>query len=109
MWKIILWCLLGLIIISAITFGIGYANLGWRKFFKPKHEDISREVFEHTKSYTHEKIQDLSKLYAQYQDAETMQDKETIKNLVQMQFGDFDTVYIDNPILKNFLVNMRGY
>ena len=78
------------------------------KFFEPKKENIRREIFENTKSYTHGKIQDLAKLYQEYQKADP-DGKETIKTLVQSQFSDFDAEKINNYKLQIFLTNMRGY
>ena len=80
----------------------------YNKFFKPKFENVEREVFEETKSYTHGKIQDLAKHYSEYQKSENS-DREAIKGLIQMQFSNFDPNVIDNYKLKMFLIEMRGY
>jgi hypothetical protein len=77
--------------------------------FEPAKENVRRNVFENTKSYVHGKIQDLSKYYAEYQKAETDQDKEVIANLIKTQFADFDENLIDNYILRSFLKEQRGY
>ena len=51
-------------------FLIGVIDLGMFKFFAPKYENVRREVFENTKSYTHGKIQDLAKYKDEYDKAE---------------------------------------
>ena len=99
---------LGFLGVLAIIFILELFGLGMFKFFEPKKENIRREIFENTKSYTHGKIQDLAKLYQEYQKADP-DGKETIKTLVQSQFSDFDAEKINNYKLQIFLTNMRGY
>lgn len=99
----------GIVGFFALLFILGLFELGWYKFFEPKKENIRREVFENTKSFTHGKIQDLAKYYEEYQKAETQDDKEAIKNFVQFNFAEFDASKIESEKLKSFLINMRGF
>jgi hypothetical protein len=99
---------LSLVLLAGIVFGVGVASLGWDKFFSPKRENIRREVFENTKSYTHGKIQDLAKYYEEYQKGSD-QDKQIVSNLVKMNFSDFDADKIDNYQLRAFLTSVRGF
>lgn len=96
------------IAIFVAIFLIGLAGLGYYKFFEPKKENIRREVFEQTQSYTHGKIQDLAKYYEEYNKAE-FGDREAIRQLIIMRFAEFDESKIRSPKLKSFLINMRGY
>ena len=84
-------------------------GLEWTKFFAPKRENIRREVFEQTKSYTHGKIQDLAKYFEEYQNAKSDSDKNTIKSLIIMNFAEFDETKINSYKLQDFLIQMRGY
>lgn len=94
--------------ILIIAFILGVLSLGWTKFFKPKQENIRREVFEQTQSYVHGKIQDLAKYYGEYEKADT-NDRETIQQLIIVRFAEFDESKIKSPGLKRFLTTMRGY
>lgn len=97
-------------IILAIAFGGEYLSLWWQGHFGVKHQTVERKVFEQTKSYTHGKIQDLAKLYGEYQDPDRT-DEETIaiKTLIKTQFSDFDANSINNDELRTFLTRTRGY
>jgi len=97
-----------LIVVLAIIFALGLAGLGWKAFFKPKHENIERKVFEGTKSYTHGMTQELAKHYDEYQKGDT-QEKRIIKNVIKGRFADFDETKIRTQALKSFLLSMRGY
>jgi len=91
-----------------IVFVMGLYGLGWMKFFKPKRENINREVFENTQSFIHGKTQDLAKFYGEYNKAD-MDGQAAIKELIIMQFADFDADKIRTASLRNFLINTRGY
>lgn len=95
-------------IIVAIVFALGLAGLGWKAFFKPKHENIERKVFEGTKSYTHGMSQELAKHYGEYKKG-TDTEKRIIKNVIKGRFADFDETKIRTQALKSFLIRMRGY
>lgn len=106
--KVIL-SIVGIVAVFGVMFILGLYNLGMFKFFAPKYENVRREVFENTKSYTHGKIQDLAKYYEEYNKAETTDDKETIRQIILVRFAEFDETKIKAEKLKNFLVSMRGY
>jgi len=97
-----------IIILVAVVFALGLAGLGWKAFFKPKHENIERQVFENTKSYTHGMTQELAKHYGEYKEAD-LKEKEIIKNVIKGRFADFDETKIRTQALKSFLIRMRGY
>lgn len=92
-----------------LVFTLGLAGLEWQKFFLPKQENIKRQVFEETQSYTHGKIQDLAKYYEEYNKAESVDDKEAISSLVRWRFAEFDESKIRSQELSLFLKNSRGY
>ena len=95
-------------VIVAISFGTGLLDLAYFRFFAPKKENIRREVFENTKSYTHGKAQDLAKYFEEYSKADA-NEKESIRQLILMNFAQFDETKITNNKLRSFLVTMRGY
>jgi len=97
---------LGLII---LIFALNIGGLSWKRFFDPKYENVKREVFEQTKSYTHGKIQDLAKYFEEYQKADMVDDKQAIKSIIQIRFSEFDASKINNTKLQQFLINMRGF
>lgn len=96
------------VILIVAAFVLELTDLGFFKFFEPKRENIRREVFEQTQSYVHGKIQELAKYYNEYQTADE-DGKEVIRQVIIVQFAQFDVDNIDSEILKQFLVNMRGF
>lgn len=108
MFKTIGLSILGFILIIGVLFGVGVLDLEFQKFFRPRQENVNREVFENTQSYVHGKTQDLSRYYQQYQNADAGE-REIISNVIQMQFSEFDADKINNHQLKQFLRNTRGY
>jgi hypothetical protein len=109
MGKKVFFIICGIIGIAGLILGLSYANLGYKRHFNPKHENVRREVFENTKSYTHGKTQDLAKYYEEYTKSESQEDKDAVAELIKMQFADFNATVIRNSKLRNFLTNVRGY
>jgi len=107
--KIVLSYIGGIILLVMLSFGTGLINLEYKKFFKPKLENVERSVFEETKSYTHGKIQDLAKYYEEYNKDTTIEDKESIKSLIKLNFAEFNADKIKAHKLKIFLTDIRGY
>ena len=107
--RYVLYGTLSFIGILVLAFGLELLGLQWTKFFAPRRENIRREVFEETKSYTHGAISDLAQYFEQYQKATTAEDKETIRAVVKARFAEFDETNITVEEIRNFLINMRGY
>lgn len=99
----------GFIALVAVVFIVGFAGLGYKMIFAPRHADVDRKVFEQTQSYVHGKIQDLSKYYNEHRQADDPIAKEAIKQLVIQQFAQFDSAKVIEMTLRNFLITCRGY
>ncbi len=83
--------------------------LDYKAKWKPQFESVDRETFEQSKSYTEGMKMDLAKYYGEYKSAANPEDKLAIKNLVVMNFSDFDATTINSIELRSFLYQMRGY
>ncbi len=99
----------GIIGVGVLVFVLAYFNLGMFRFFAPKHENVRREVFENTKSFVKGKTQDLAQYYAEFSKAKTEEDRQIVREIIKMQFADFNASRINSPKLRTFLTNMRGY
>jgi len=106
--KLIIRGVIAIVGLMALIFILELFGLGMFKFFGPKKENIRREIFENTKSFTHGKIQDLAKFYQEYQKADP-DGTETLRAVIQSEFSDFDAEKIQNYKLRQFLIKMRGY
>jgi hypothetical protein len=103
--KWVLWSI-SMTILAVIIFTI--IGLTLKEQFGVKEADIDRKIYEQSKSYVHGKLQDLAKYYEEYQNSDE-QGKQAIKNLIQMNFADLEKNDIENNILQEFLIEMRGY
>lgn len=97
------------ILIVALLFVLRYINLGFNSFFLAKERNVERKAFEQSKSYVHGTIQNLAKYYKEWNEAKDQNDKQTIENVIIMQFAEFNADDITNEKLKRFLINIRGY
>ena len=98
-----------IILIVILMFGLEMAGLQWTKFFAPKRENVKREVFENTKSFTRGMAKELAKHYKEYNNAESEEDKQIIRSVIQSDFADFDIDKLNSAELRKFLKNIRGY
>lgn len=104
-WKIIL----VVVCVIVVAFLLELGGLQWMKFFGPRKEEVRRNVFEETKSFTQGKTADLANYYEEYSKAESSDDKEAIRQLVIMNFAEFKSSSVNNFQLRVWLVQMRGY
>lgn len=106
--KFIVLGFVALVVILGLVFGLGKFGNFYESTIGKENIDIKRENFEHSKSYIHSKLEDLSTYKREYLRAKTDEEKEQIRNFVLDEFATFDTRYIDNPDLYNFLLEMQN-
>lgn len=99
----------GFILLLMLIVILGFFELGMFKTFRPRRENIKREVFEETKSYVHAKIQDLAKYRHEYNTSQSFEDKAAIASMIRMQFAEFNEKQIQSTELQRFLIKIRGY
>jgi hypothetical protein len=103
------WQKIGLgLLILAFPLAFGLYSLGIFKVLAPLEQNIKRDVWEGTKSYTHAVQADLGKYLEEYNKAGP-DDKETLRQVIKGRFPSIPADRIQNEVLRNFLVNMRGY
>ena len=95
--------------IVAVMFLLNLAGIEWFKFFGTRQEDARRRVFEETKSYNQGAIQDLANLYTEYTMSNDMEDRSALVEVVKMKYADLNADNIDNDVLRNWLINTRGF
>lgn len=99
--------LVGVAALIALAFALELGGLQWARFFRPKHEDVRRDVFKRTRSYNEAKTQDLAKLRLQYMSAND-DGKEALASTIRHMFADYDRSLLPAE-LSSFLLNVRGY
>ena len=86
--------LIGFLIIVAfvvmIMFILPAMGLYQIQFWGVKYADANRQVFEHSKSYTHGTIRDLENLKLEYSRAKTPEEKAAILDVVHHRSADFN-------------------
>jgi uncharacterized protein (DUF4213/DUF364 family) len=104
--NIILLGALGLLILIALSFGLGWTNVFYTKTVGKAQQNAERSVFEQTQSYVEAKRQELIKLHHEWILANES-DKIAIESIVRQSFANFDDSKIIDPELRNFLRNIK--
>lgn len=73
-----------------------------------QHENVQRQVYEQSQSYVEGKLQELSKDYAEYNQATDPTAKQALLTTVRTSFAEFDSNKVTDPVLQNFLLKARG-
>lgn len=97
------------VLVVVMIFVCGGISIAYYKVFAPMQKNIERDVFEESQSFVHGKIQDLAKYFEEYNQKDDLTEKEAIRQIIIMQFTQFDSDKVKNDKLRQFLVNMRGY
>lgn len=92
----------GLALLLAVLAGLGLYGLEWKRYFKPRHAEIDRTVFEQTPSFVHGKVQHLTRLRGDYERADTDAQRETLKTMIRHEAAVVDLSLLP-PDLRNFI------
>lgn len=74
--------------IAIAGFGTVAYNLGMQSFFAPKFENVRRQTFENSQSYSDGMVQQLSSYYLEYQKASPEQ-KQALRSAIAHQYANF--------------------
>lgn len=106
MWKAIGYGVMGLLLITALSwYGTGN-DFFMYKFFAPKQEAVRRQVFEETKSYNQGVIQELRSAQIEYVRAPPEQ-KEALRTVLVHRYADYPEYKLPAD-LRGFLSDLRG-
>ena len=98
---------IGILVIGllvGLSYGFGWIGVHQTKTIKKAQQNAERVAYEETNSFTKGKRQEAIKLYKEWKECETEEDKKAIETIVQMDFADFDEdKYITNPKLLNWI------
>lgn len=105
--KGIAWAFLGLIVVYALGFALGFAstgvNLAIYRFWAPQQEEARREVFEQSQSYVQGKVITLTRLRSQYERAGLSEARRSsLRTEILTEASTVDTERLPNT-LKAFL------
>ncbi|MDU1308851.1 MAG: hypothetical protein E6936_15520 [Clostridium perfringens] len=89
-------------------FGVGKIANIYDRTINKESVSIQREKFKESKSYVEGMINTLAEYQREYERAETKEEKEQIRNLIDSKFSNFNIDYIENKALYNFLQKVRG-
>ena len=88
------------IVVLVILCGLG--GIGYTLTIDKWQANAEREVFKKTTAYSEVAATFLADSYAQYNEAQTENDKNTIMKYVVMRYPNLDIDSIDNDMLKKF-------
>ena len=107
--KNVLYGILGIAILIALVFGIGYSGVFYTKTVGKAQQNANRTVFEQTQSYVEGKRQELVKFHYEWTQATTETDKKAIEAVIRQSFANFDDTKIEDPELYSFLRHCKGF
>lgn len=93
---------------TAILFATGKIGNKYEATVEKEHIDIQRDNFKHSKSYVEGKISDLAKYKREYEKTKDKSEKESIVNLINTEYANFDIKQIENKELREFLSDIRS-
>jgi len=100
--------LLGLFIIgSGLDLAFGWFNVYKTATIGKAQQDAERKVFEETQSYVHGKRQEALKLYKEWSEADSPEEKKALEAYVSMNFAYFDESKHMEGELKAFIVHCK--
>lgn len=107
-WKIILLSILGIALLVGLSFGTGMLDVFYTKTIGKAKQNAKREVFEETNSFTKAKRQEVIKYYKEWKEAETLEDKKAIENVLSLSLADFDEDrFIKDAKLLSWIKNVK--
>jgi flagellin-like protein len=104
--KITLYSIIGLVVLIAVIFVLGYTGVFFTKTVGKAQQNANREVFEQTQSYVEGKRQEAVKYYKEWLQAKDVESKKTIESLVSHSFANFDETKLDGQ-LQTFVYNCK--
>jgi hypothetical protein len=105
------WILIVIICASFIVvplFFLGYLGNAFDATVGKQHMDIERNNFKHSKSFVEGKIQDLATYKREYMKAADENEKQQVLSFVNNEFANFDIDEVEDPGLRDFLLQARG-
>ena len=81
-----------------LSYGMGWIGVHQIKTIGKAKKNAQREVFEESQSYVEGKRQEAQKLYKEYLQAETIEDKAVIEEIVSMSFANFDESKLNSKL-----------
>lgn len=100
--KSIVGFLAAVLALVALVVLASFGGLEWRRYFEPRHAEISREVFEQTPSFVHGKAQHISRLRHEYEMADTDQARASLRTLIKHEAAAVDVALLPQD-LQSFL------
>lgn len=102
------WTIWVLILLIIVVFVLGIFGLGYKATIGKESVNIDRQIFKNSKSYVEGMGNDLAKYKYELQTEKDPVAKRAIVDLIINKYGDFDAEKLDNPDLKNFLLDAKN-
>lgn len=80
----------GIVAALLLIVGLSFFGLEMKRYFKPRSQAIDRQVFENTPSFVHGKTQYINRLRREYVEAETVESKRGLRDLILSEADAID-------------------
>lgn len=107
----LLYIIVGVLILAILIgsmFVFGFFGNRYEETIVKENIDIKRENFEHSKSYVHGMVEDLSKYKLELARTEDKVERKAIISYIQENFANFDVNLIENDNLRWFLQDVMN-
>lgn len=107
------WWKLGGVIILLMVIGAGLEWFGTgldyaqNAFWQPKQQNLQRQIFQNTQSYTQGMAQDLGNLHVQYVQTTDPQARTVIVNTVRTRSAGVNLLTLNDPDLESWVQGCR--
>jgi hypothetical protein len=97
------------VLIGIVTsYGVGLIGVNYTSTVGKAQKNAERVVYEESNSFTKGKKQEAIKYYKEWEEAESIEEKRAIENIVSMSFADFnEDKYITDPKLLSWIKNAK--
>ena len=95
--------------ILVIPYFLGGYSLLYRSVFGVAQRDVERRIYEQSKSRVHGLVEQLAKYKYEYDRSTSAADKEAIVQVIRATMATLDANDVEPVLLRQFLINTRGY
>lgn len=89
-WKIILYLILAITVVVGLSFGTGMIDVLYTKTVGKAKQNATTEVYEESNAFTKAKRMEAIKLFKEYNECETDEERRAIETVASMSFADFN-------------------
>ena len=106
--KVFLGTIAFIVLVLGLSLAFGWFDVYYTGTVGKAKQNVERKVYEETNSFTKAKRMEAIKLYKEYQECETDEERKAIETVARMSFADFDEdQWIKDSTLLSWIKKMK--